>query len=83
MPFCGHIIMAILTASLDHDVVNLIDSGKRAIMVAAKYSKLMDCPEANSRAIQKQRLFEYIHGIIPLPYNRQIILEPAARAANL
>lgn len=48
-------MMALLIASLDCDVVNPSDCRERAAVAAAKYSTLMGCAEANSRAGRKER----------------------------
>lgn len=55
---------------------------KRAIMVIAEYSKLMDCLEVNSRAGQKQRLPGYNHDIILLPVADISFFSQQLRAAD-
>ena len=55
---------------------------KRAIMVVAKYSRLMDCLEVNSRAVQKQTLPGYIQDIILFPVADKSFLSQQFRAAD-
>ena len=56
---------------------------KRAIMVAAKHSKLMGCPDTNSRAVQKQSLLGYIHDVIRFPVADKSFFSKQLRDADL
>jgi len=56
---------------------------KRAILVAVAYSRLRGCPEANSRAAQRQRRLGYIHDIICFFVANTSFFNQQLRAADL
>lgn len=60
-----------------------LTAGKRAILVAAEYSNLRDCPEANSKALQRQKLLGYIPNIILFAMANKSSFSQQLRAAHL
>lgn len=56
---------------------------KGAILVAVAYSRLRDCPEANSRAAQRQRQLGYIHDIVCFFVADTSFFNQQLRAADL
>lgn len=76
-------MMAVLIASLDCGTVNPIECREKGHSGAAAYLELMDGPEANSRAVQKQRLPGYVHGVTFFPVSDKSLFSKQLRAADL